>query len=64
MTIKLNFNAYIVEVGDLKEYFGHYEYDAKGALYKDDFTNFPKQNQKADFNLDEKVFFVNGKIKK
>ncbi|MDR6844326.1 M14 family metallopeptidase [Flavobacterium granuli] len=59
---ELNFNAYIVEVGDLKGYYGHYEYDAKEALYKDDFTNFPKQNQKANFNLNEKVFFVNGTI--
>ena len=59
---ELNFNAYIVEVGDLEGYYGHYEYDAKGALYGDDFTNFPKPNQKADFNLDKKVFFVNGTI--
>ncbi|PVX47794.1 zinc carboxypeptidase [Flavobacterium sp. 103] len=59
---ELNFNAYIVEVGDLESYYGHYEYDAKGALYGDDFTNFPKPNQKADFNLDKKVFFVNGTI--
>lgn len=60
---KLNFNAYIVEAGDLKGYYGHYEYDAKGALYKDGQNNRPKENQKADFNFDEKVFFVNGKLK-
>jgi len=56
------FNAYIVEVGDLEGYFGHIEYDAKGALYNDNFNNYPIQNQKADFNFDEKVFFVNGTI--
>jgi hypothetical protein len=61
---KLNFNAYIVEVGDLEGYFGHFEYDAKEALYKDDYNNYPYTNQKADFNLDGKVFFVNGAIKK
>jgi hypothetical protein len=60
---KLNFNAYIVEVGDLKEYFGHFEYDAKEALYHDASGNVPKQGQIADFNFDEKVFFLNGKIK-
>jgi hypothetical protein len=60
---KINFNAYIIEVGDLKGYYGHYEYDAKGALYKDGQINRPKENQKADFNLDGKVFFVNGKLK-
>ena len=59
---QINFNAYIVEVGELEGYFGHYEYDAQEALYKDGFTNYPKQNQKADFNFDEKVFFVNGSI--
>ncbi|TPG37583.1 M14 metallopeptidase family protein [Flavobacterium pectinovorum] len=60
---KIHFNAYIVEVGELENYFGHYEYDAKGALYSDDFTNFPKMNQKADFCLDKNVKFVNGLIK-
>nr|WP_315199966.1 M14 family metallopeptidase [uncultured Flavobacterium sp.] len=61
---KLNFNAYIVEVGDLKKYIGHFEYDAKGALYQDSFDNVPKEGQIADFNFDKKVFFLNGKIKK
>lgn len=60
---KIHFNAYIVEVGELENYFGHYEYDAKGAVYSDDFTNFPKMNQKADFYLDKNVKFVNGLIK-
>jgi hypothetical protein len=57
---EIKFNAYIVEVGELKGYFGHYEYDAEGKSYKDEVTNYPNQNQKADFNLDEKAFFVNG----
>ncbi|CAN1539098.1 M14-like domain containing protein [Flavobacteriaceae bacterium] len=60
---ELFFNAYIVEVGDLKEYYGHYEYDAKEALYKDGLMNYPAQNQKANFNFDDKVFFSNGKMK-
>ncbi|GGF21623.1 M14 family metallopeptidase [Flavobacterium limi] len=60
---KIQFNAYIVEVGELENYFGHYVYDAKGAAYSDDFTNFPKKDQKADFYLNENVKFVNGLIK-
>ncbi|MGE6352753.1 M14 family metallopeptidase [Flavobacterium sp. NPDC079362] len=60
---KIHFNAYIVEVGELENYFGHYEYDAKGAVYSDDFTNFPKLNQKANFYLNKNVKFVNGLIK-
>ena len=60
---KIQFNAYIVEVGELENYFGHYEYDAKGAEYSDDFTNFPKTDQKANFYLNKNVKFVNGLIK-
>ena len=60
---KIQFNAYIVEVGELENYFGHYEYDAKGAEYSDEFGNFPKTNQKANFYLNKNVKFVNGLIK-
>jgi hypothetical protein len=58
------FNAYIVEIGDLKGYYGHFEYDAKEAKYGDEFGGFPKLNQKADFYLENSVKFVNGMIKK
>lgn len=60
---KIHFNAYIVEVGELENYFGHYEYDAKGATYSDEFSNFPNLNQKADFYLNKNIKFVNGLIK-
>ncbi|GAA3740075.1 M14 family metallopeptidase [Flavobacterium ginsengisoli] len=60
---KIHFNAYIVEVGELENYFGHYEYDAKGAEYSDDFQNLPKMGQKANFYLNKNVKFVNGLIK-
>ncbi|WET02703.1 M14 metallopeptidase family protein [Flavobacterium sp. YJ01] len=60
---KIHFNAYIVEVGELEKYFGHYEYDAKEQEYSDDFTNFPKVGQKANFYLNKNVKFVNGLIK-
>jgi hypothetical protein len=58
------FNAYIVEIGDLKGYCGHFEYDAKEAKYRDEFDGFPKLNQKASFYLENSVKFVNGLIKK
>jgi hypothetical protein len=61
---KINFNAYIVEVGDLKGKFGHFEYDAKGALFQNNFNNLPIEGNIADFNFDKKVFFVNGELKK
>lgn len=58
------FNAYIVEVGDLKNFFGHFEYDAHGALFEDKEDNFPKLNQKANFFLGKETEIVNGLIKR
>lgn len=60
---KIHFNAYIVEAGELENYFGHYEYDGKEAVYSDDYSNIPKMNQKADFYLNKNIKFVNGLIK-
>jgi Zinc carboxypeptidase len=60
---KICFNAQIVEIGKLENYFGHFEYDAEGASYQDEFGKFPRLNQKANFNLDNGVKFVNGLIK-
>ena len=60
---KIHFNAYIAEVGELENFFGHYEYDAKGEEYSDDFSNFPKVGQIANFYLNKNVKFVNGLIK-
>ncbi len=60
---KLCFNAYIVHISDLDNYFGHFEFDAKGVLYQDNHDNFPKLNQKADFYLDNNIEFVNGLVK-
>ncbi|WP_426092341.1 M14 family metallopeptidase [Flavobacterium sp. DSR3-2] len=57
------FNANVSQIGDLENYFGHFEYDAEGALYKDNFESIPKLNQKADFYLDNDIKFVNGMIK-
>lgn len=56
------FNAYIVKIGDIENYFGHFEYDALGAKYSDFDKNFPKINQKADFILDKNIKIVNGKL--
>ena len=59
---KIHFNAYITDIGELENYFGHYEYDAKGSVYSDSNEDCPKVNQKADFNLDKNIKFVNGLI--
>ena len=57
------FNAYISQIGDLENHFGHIEYDAEEALYQDDLDNFPKLNQKANFYLNNNMKFVNGLVK-
>ena len=57
------FNAYFSQIGDLENYFGHVEYDANGASYRDEFSNVPTLNQKANFYLTNNMEFVNGMIK-
>ena len=57
---QIHFNAYIVKIGELDDYFGHFEYDDNGALYSDDANNIPKLEQKADFYLNKNMKFVNG----
>jgi len=54
------FNAYVVNIGELDDYFGHFEYNAEGALYSDNENNIPKLNQKADFYLNNSLKIVNG----
>lgn len=57
---KIQFNAYIVEIGELKGKFGHYLYNAHKMMYSDDGENIPKLNQKANFCLGKDVKIVNG----
>lgn len=59
---KIVFNAYIVQIDALDCLFGHYEYDAKGALYSDEYGNLPRLDQPANFFLGN-FQFENGLIK-
>lgn len=59
----IKFNAFIVKIGELDGFFGHYEYDANKAVYSDQKNNYPELNQKADFYLDT-IEINNGKIRK
>ncbi len=54
------FEAYFAEIGTLDSYFGHFEYDAKNALYSNEEVSIPKLNEKADFCLDKNIKIVNG----
>ena len=57
---KIQFNAYVAEIGDLKGKFGHYQYNAHKMTYEDTLENIPKINQKANFSLGKGIKFVNG----
>jgi hypothetical protein len=54
------FEAYFAEIGTLDSYFGHFEFDAKNALYSNEEVSIPKLNEKADFCLDKNIKIVNG----
>lgn len=57
---KIEFNAYIVEVGLLEGKLGHSTFNAHKMKYSDDHLNIPNINQKADFCLENSIKFVNG----
>jgi hypothetical protein len=57
---KIQFNAYIAEIGDLEGKFGHFQYDALEKAYSDENDNIPKINQKATFCIEKSIKFVNG----
>jgi hypothetical protein len=56
------FNAHIAHIDQLNDYFGHFEYDAKGAVYHDENQGFPKIGQQASFCLGNSIRFGNGVI--
>ena len=58
----IKFNAFIAKIGDLDGFYGHYEYDAKGAVYSDLNNGKPTLDQKANFYLDN-IEVVNGCVK-
>ena len=57
---KIQLNAYVCEIGDLKGKFGHYQYNAHKMTYSDSLDNIPKINQKANFFLGKGMKFENG----
>lgn len=57
---KIQFNAYIAEIGELKGKFGHSQFNAHKLVYRDEDDSVPKVNQKADFYLGNDIQIVNG----
>lgn len=56
----IEFEAYIVEVGNNISNYGHIEFDGEGGIYSDDLNNIPEINKKADFFINNNIVFVNG----
>ena len=56
----IQFNAYIAEIGELKGFYGHFQYNAHKMMYSDDEDSIPKIDQKASFYFGKNIQFVNG----
>ncbi|RZJ68321.1 MAG: DUF2817 domain-containing protein [Flavobacterium sp.] len=56
----LFFNAYLAQVDDLENHFGHVEYDAEERIFSSDSGNIPEIGQKANFSIGNDVKIVNG----
>ena len=61
---KIIFIGFIVKIGTLDEFYGHFEFNADGGTYSDKKSNIPKLEAKASFCIDKKPKFVNGLVKK
>jgi len=57
---RIEFVATLADIGDLKENFGHFEFDAEEKGYSDKQSNIPKIGQNFDFYLGDSVKVVNG----
>jgi hypothetical protein len=57
---RILFEAHVVQINDLDNYFGHVEVDANGRLYSDDNDNIPIIDKKANFDLGNDIKIVNG----
>lgn len=57
---KLIFNAYIAQIGNLDDFYGHNEIDAGGTGFQNSGSNSPEIGQKATFSLGKDVKIVNG----
>ncbi len=59
---KIIFIAKIEKIGNLENCFGHFEYDAHGLFFSNEFGNTPIIESKANFKLGDNVFVINGEI--
>ncbi|WP_130733729.1 M14 metallopeptidase family protein [Flavobacterium sp. J27] len=57
---KIHFEAKIVQIDNLDNYAGHYEFDAKGEFFNATYGNQPVIDKIADFSLSNGIKFING----
>jgi len=57
---KITFEAQIVKIDYLDDFYGHVEIDAKGETYSAEEYNFPIIERKATFSIGENLKIVNG----
>lgn len=57
---KVAFEAEIVQIDNLENYFGHVEIDANGETFSDGESSHPLLDQKANFYLGKNIKIVNG----
>ena len=60
---KIVFEAYISQIDNLENFFGHKELDFNGKLYSDSDKNVPIIDQIANFKIYNQVVFENGSFK-
>ncbi len=60
---EIRFTARVAQIGNMDDYFGHVEWDAKESEYSDGCNNYPELAQKADFYLGNNVKILNGMVK-
>ena len=56
---KIVFVAFISDIGSEEIFYGHVEYDAKNELFRNDLSNIPRIEEKADFFIGN-MEFING----
>lgn len=60
-TKEIEFVSKILEIGDLRDFFGHIDVDMKGELFKSKKSFYPQINDIADFSVGN-IHFQNGKL--
>ena len=56
------FEAYVAQINDLENYYGHFEFDANHQSYQDNFKNTPIVGQIANFFVENGISFSDGKL--